>query len=919
MSAADLAQKVIVQADGKIVLAGSSNNGTNNDFALVRYKSDGTLDITFGTYGKVVTPVGAASSGANSIAIQSDNKIVLAGSSNNGADDDFALVRYNSDGSLDSTFGTGGKVTTDFGSSVEAGNSIAIQSNGKMIVAGYTNSGITSVIALARYNSDGTLDNAFGVGGKVTSAAGTVNDGAQSIAIQTDGKIVVAGFSTIGFNPNFALLRYNNNGSLDSTFGTGGIVTTAIGNTDDEGYSVAVQNNGKIVVTGISSNGSDYDFAVVRYNSDGNLDNTFGSGGKVTTAVGSNDDVGQSVAIQGDNKIVVAGYSYNGADNDFALVRYNTNGSLDTAFSNNSKIILDLKGADDAASSVVIGGDGKIVVAGTGNNGYKNDFVLVQYNGNGSLDNTFGLFGRETTPIASGATGSSLTIQSDGKILVGGRSFNGSDNDFALVRYKVDGNLDNTFGYTGIVTTAIGNDADYGNSVAIQTDGKIVVAGYSNILSNNIFADDFALIRLNNNGLLDNTFGIGGKVTSAIGSVGAVGKSVAIQTDGKIVVAGISFNSPTGDFALIRYNTNGTLDNTFGTGGKVVTPIGNANSGANSIAIQSDDKIVVAGFNFTGNNYDFAAIRYNSNGTPDSAFGLGGIVTTAIGNADDIGDCIAIQSDGKILVAGFSMDNSAFKFALIRYNTNGTLDNTFGSEGKVTTAIAGVGDNGESIAIQNDGKILVAGISSNGTDQDFGIIRYLSDGTLDNTFSSDGKVATDFQSSSDAGISVAIQGDGKIVVAGYSDNSIALARYNGDCTPVNFSQSVTLSGSQTITEGTHIYTSGDTSGIYIDTLTAGNSCDSIVSTHLTVITAINNFSADARFKVYPNPFTSELIITGTKENTNLIIFDPAGKEIIRQKTVDTESKINTALLKPGLYFLNYTVENRSKNIKIVKL
>jgi uncharacterized delta-60 repeat protein len=216
----------------------------------------------------------------------------------------------------------------------------------------------------------------------VTTEVGSSDDRAYSVAIQSDGKIVVAGFERNGIsNFDFALVRYNTDGSLDTNFDSDGKVTTAIGSGTDSAYSVAIQSDGKIVVAGYSDNGSNDDFALVRYNTDGSLDTNFDSDGKVTTEVGSSDDYAESVAIQSDGKIVAAGYSSNGGNNDFALVRYNTDGSLDTSFDSDGKVTTAIGSASDFARSVAIQSDGKIVVAGYSDNGSNADFALVRYAG----------------------------------------------------------------------------------------------------------------------------------------------------------------------------------------------------------------------------------------------------------------------------------------------------------------------------------------------------------------------------------------------------------------------------------------------------------------------------------------------------------------------------------------------------------
>jgi uncharacterized delta-60 repeat protein len=406
--------------------------------------------------------------------------------------------------------------------------------------------------------------------------------------------------------------------------------------------SVAIQSDGKIVAAGSSNNGSNYDFALARYNTDGTLDTNFGTGGKVITAIGSSTDVAYSVAIQSDGKIVAAGFSNNGSNNDFALVRYNTNGTLDTTFDSDGKVTTAIGSGNDVAYSVAIQSDGKIVAAGFG------------------------------------------TV---------------SNQDFALVRYNTDGSLDTSFDSDGKVTNSIGSSIDYARSVAIQSDGKIVAAGYSRSGGNN---DDFALVRYNTNGTLDTTFDSDGKVTTAIGSGADIAYSVAIQTDGKIVAAGYSNNGSNVDFTLVRYNTDGTLDTTFDSDGKVTTAIGSGTDQARSVAIQSDGKIVAAGFTGEMGGEDVALVRYNTDGSLDTNFGTGGKVTTAIGSGIDIAYSVAIQTDGKIVAAGFNYNGSNFDFALVRYlgitraATPSAPTVTFGN-GQATVTWTKPADNGSTI------------------------------------------------------------------------------------------------------------------------------------------------------------------------------------------------------------------------------
>jgi len=406
-------------------------------FSINSYAQDGSLDLSFGIGGKVTTAIsGGDDDNGKSVAIQSDGKIVVAGTTINDGDRDFAIVRYNNDGTLDLSFGTDGKVVTDFGSNWDECYSVAIQSDGKIVAAGNIANGSTLDFAISRYNSDGTLDLSFDNDGMLTTDFAGKSDIITSIALQGDGKIVATGITTsaTAFNCDFAVVRYNIDGSLDLNFGTAGKVITQIGTDNDTPRSLAIQNDGKIVVAGYSVFSGDMYFALVRYNSDGTLDLSFDNDGKVTTSFGNEGDYGLSVAIQPDGKIVVSGKSYNN-NIDIAVTRYNIDGSLDTSFDNDGMLTIVDENTNEEGLSVAIQSNGKILLAGYSND----DFVVVRLNSDGSLDPSFGTNGKVITPIGNNVdAGYSLAIQSDGKIVVAGLSFNNTNNDFAVVRYNND-------------------------------------------------------------------------------------------------------------------------------------------------------------------------------------------------------------------------------------------------------------------------------------------------------------------------------------------------------------------------------------------------------------------------------------------------------------------------------------------------
>src|SRR5947207_6947421 len=328
---------VKVQSDGKTVVVGESGVYPLFHSALTRYTRNGILDQTFGTGGKVVAALDAGGDGSTAIVFQSDGKIVTAGSViHNNFVVAFVTARFNPDGSLDQTFGSNGSVQTTFGDSAAEGNDVVLQPDGKIIVVGFTGAGSYSSLnnfALVRFNPDGTLDQSFGAGGKVKSARGL----ATSAVLQADGKIVVGGTYDTGSSRGFMLARYNSNGTLDGTFGNAGVTKTAIGSGEAFSFGIGLLSDGRIVLGGYSATTQDHDFTVACYNANGTLDQSFGTGGIATTDFSVTDDIGYALAVQPDNQIVLGGRSGDYPTFNFAVARYTSTGQPDQTFGTGSK------------------------------------------------------------------------------------------------------------------------------------------------------------------------------------------------------------------------------------------------------------------------------------------------------------------------------------------------------------------------------------------------------------------------------------------------------------------------------------------------------------------------------------------------------------------------------------------------------
>jgi uncharacterized delta-60 repeat protein len=402
-------------------------------------------------------------------------------------------------GDLDPSFGTGGKVVTDFDGFQDEAWAVAVQPDGKVVAGGFTTTDTTHRdFALARYEPDGTPDPSFGGAGRVTfdfSGVGD-NDWISSIALLPDGKIIAAGSTDVGLDSGFALARFQPDGTLDPGFGVGGKVTTVVSDTSSRANAVAVQADGKIVVAGSSFNpGEGFDdFAVARYLPDGTLDPSFGFGGMQTVDLFGGPEVFDAVALQGDGKIVATGRACTNLPScSFTLIRFLPDGNLDSGFGTNGEgggvVITGFDGDDnfgddnDEARAVAIQPDGKIVAAGNVG-GLGNAFALARYLPDGRLDRRFGDRGTVTIDVNGGGNGNALVIQADGKLVVGGFTGIpgiGSGLDFTLFRLTSSGRLDRRFGVDGAVFTDFGGGPGFNNDIvralAIQGDGKLVAAG----------------------------------------------------------------------------------------------------------------------------------------------------------------------------------------------------------------------------------------------------------------------------------------------------------------------------------------------------------------------------------------------------------------------------------------------------------
>jgi len=437
------------------------------------YSQSVALDDSFGNAGIVITPTPNSSAIADLI-IQPDNKIIAVGHSNYLGDYHIQLARYNSDGSIDDSFGVNGLVNTDIGNNNLPYSSI-LQPDGKILVCGtyLTNSSppFSYHSSLVRYNNDGTLDNSFGLNGVVKTIVGNT-DGIFSLALNTDGKIVAGGYS----DNQFLLLQYNIDGTLDTSFGTDGIVISSI-DTHSSIWSMKIQPDGKIVAGGNSGYGLNTRATVVRYNTDGSLDNGFGANGVVITDLA---EVAVHLRLYSDGKIIIAGYS----GNKLALIKYNNNGQLDPTFASAGVFTSD---SYPSPSSIEIQSDNKIIVCGNVVvSPYNYGYHIMRFNHDGTVDGTFGNSDTIILDIKEGNDYvQSVKIQSDNKILLGGSSRDSTTipAQFTLVRFTSE-------------LTGISEQKPFGNQISVYPNPF----NHSAVLETNMPMKNASVIWYNNLG-----------------------------------------------------------------------------------------------------------------------------------------------------------------------------------------------------------------------------------------------------------------------------------------------------------------------------------------------------------------------------------------------------------------------------------
>ena len=540
----------------------------------------------------------------------------------------------------------------------------------------------------------GDFDPLFGTAGKVVTTMGTNGAQIRKVLVQADGKIVVVGQAQTGTSSvkQFALARYQANGSLDTTFGSGGRVFTSIPGGDAFAYDAVIQPNGRIVVVGFVTTVARHSSVIARFNSNGSLDTTFSGDGLVVYNYNSDgSDEAVSVILQPDGKILAASKSLvqlAGPTFCFFISRFNSGGTLDTTFSGDGKAIGEFGLFTTGEVKIGLQPDGRIIAAGPGGDGTSFDFAVVRYTAEGAFDSSFGSFGRVYTNFSGDDRAAALAMLPDGRFVVGGYNLpQATDAGLMLVRYTANGTKDTTFGFAGFVVQDLTEFNDTIESIAIQPDGKTVVVGRTGTSGAD---NDLLGVRYKTNGLPDPTFGTNGVKKISFGVGDDFGYSVALQPNGRIIAAGYGeAQTASQNFAIARLLGRGTVgdyDNDGASDIAVFRPsdgtwyVNRSDSGYTEYPFgTSTDRPVVG--DFDGDNESDIAVFRPSNGRWYVLRSSAGYLTVQFGLAGDIPVPGDFDGDDKADIAVFRPSNGNWYYLKSSTGFGSAIQQRFGLNG----------------------------------------------------------------------------------------------------------------------------------------------------------------------------------------------------------------------------------------------
>ncbi len=753
-----------LQTDGKIVLAGSVQEGATYKLSILRFKPNGNLDSNFSNDGidtfsiNKILPSTYQGAGLRSVIVQPDEKIIVTGQAwyLSGVNylSNVLVMRLNKNGSLDSSFGDNGTVRTNINSStglsVDEAYAVKLQADNKIVVAGQTYDYLQHRFLAIRYNADGTVDDSFGNGGATTITIGTSDDEAFALAIQNDGRIILAGESYLsgGFSYRVALARLTAKGQTDKNFGTNGIVTTNIAAGGDVANALALQDDGKIVIGGFTSAAvsAQKNVLCIRYHVNGSVDSSFGNNGNVIVDVAGHDDAANNVLVQPDNKILLGGYT-NSADSitEFLSIRLLNDGAPDKIYASNGIQTSSFYQQGDAAYGMSLLPDGKILLTGQTTNGASRYISLARYKKNGVIDSAFARNGKVITGIGSSEDIAYKMLpvpwQKNSLLLAG------TANGYWVIAKYISSTLtlDSSFGVNGIVSVNYTNPEDPHDEPVMAIDAytrKIYLAGYT--------GSQLTIVRFNKDGIRDKTFGKNGMVNYAISLFYG---GFAVESDHRILLAGVKQQSTSGYDFIARLKTDGTIDSSFGRYGEVKhLPLT-----VTSVQMKKDGSTILLGGRVPKSfNGAMGVFSMRLDGSADLFFGDSGLVYKKSANANAqifFNYNIAQDQWGRILLSGgVQGSNFNYQFSVTRFLKNGVVDSSFANKGLFVKDVASAGFNdnyNEGISGYCNGSacsIITSGIKLNdGNEQSKAVIIALkNDGSIDSLNNNSSYIDTSF-------------------------------------------------------------------------------------------------------------------------------------------------------------------------------
>jgi uncharacterized delta-60 repeat protein len=647
-----------LQPDGRIVVVGSASvTQLEEHFGLLRLATNGSYDPSFGTNGRVVTSMSSAGDFAVAVGLDvtgaTTNAIVVAGSAWSG---EIAVARYvGSNGDLDPGFHGDGKLLFRLTPHPESSSALGlVMRNGKLVILAYDSRG-SGGCALVRVLAGGTLDPTFGASG-VSYIPFVGTDGCADLALRSTGGIVVAGRRSYGNDDDMQIYQAQEDGrGLSPSFGTNGVTIVSFGPGFDGATAVAVQNDDRIVVTGLASIDSDHDVALVRLATDGTLDPTFGAAGKIHTNIGKGDDVLSSAMMLADGRILATGASFNGSVFELLALRLTATGYLDPTFGTGGIVRRGFPGRPDYSvrgQGIALQPDGKIVVGGAANLWH----AVARFMPDGAPDTEFGQGGLATS--RGFGPGRSFAFQADGELVVAG----GSGGHFGIARFTGTGTA-SSFGRFGVVETSFGS-LEYANAVVVQPGDQKLIAVGEQYLQGGTSTRDWAAARYLPNGALDPSFHGDGKLLLDLGA-DDVASAIALQADGKILIGGTTGSAATSSFIIARYSDSGAVDATFGAGGRASASAG-AQAEMHAVVLQPDGAMIGVGCGGAPRQ-SIVLTRWDANGAPDPKFGAAGTSMTKPGAASTCARASFRLPDGKLLVVGSSNDGLDDDALVVRY------------------------------------------------------------------------------------------------------------------------------------------------------------------------------------------------------------------------------------------------------------